>query len=223
MGRRLGYAVAAGSLVVVAACSNGAEAPTSSTRPTTTYEQPDVGAPSGSVEAPLPAATGNTEDNCNSIRAVRPGAYFNESYRDNIDDQLDTMRVAFSPNANADIDSDFLPWLAMSHAMEDDPEYADAMTRAYATISANPDNPLSSTDILRMNVPPPELCAPQRLTDAASRKQLQETRQVSGAVAKGLLNHLGEQGSRAARSAYEYLLQQWQKFDQALERQLQSS
>lgn len=131
------------------------------------------------------------------------------------------MRVALSPNANTDINSDFIPWVAMSHAMEDDPEYSEAMARAYDTLKQNPATSLTADELLSWRIASPPTCAPQRLTDAASRKNLQETEKVSGGVFHGLMSHLGGQTSRVFKPFIDEMQQQWQEFDQKLQRELQ--
>ena len=231
MRRRLAYGAAAGSLVLVAACTSGyphKEGPPVSAQNTSAYEQPSTTATTSqpvvtsSQETPTaaPSATETTPDNCNSVRAARIGAYFNESYKDHIDDQLRLMRVALTPNSNVDINSDFVSWVEFAHAMEDDPEYSDAMAQAYGILQANPAAPLTSSDVLAMRIAPPPTCAPQRLTDAASHKNLQETEQVSSAVANGLLDHLGQQSSRLTQLAVDGFKHTWQQFEQELQQEL---
>jgi hypothetical protein len=162
-------------------------------------------------------ATEKTPEDCNSVRAARIGAYFNESYKGHIDDQLRLMRVALAPNSNVDINSDFVSWVEFAHAMEDDPEYSAAMAQAYDVLSANPSASLTSNDVLAMKIAPPPTCAQQRLTDAASHKNLQETERVSSGVASGLLDHLGQQTSRLAQLTIDGFKHTWQQFDQDLQ------
>lgn len=232
MRRRVAYAAAAGGLVLVAACTSGyphKEGPPASTRATATYEQQSITpsqpavTPTQETSSPTPLASETEPDNCSSVRAARIGAYFNESYKSHIDDQLRLMRVALTPGSNVDINSDFVSWVEFAHAMEDDPEYSDAMARAYGVLRANPAAPLTSSDVLAMKIAPPPTCAPQRLTDEASHKNLQETEQVSGAVASGLLDHLGQQTSRLTQLAIDGFKHTWQQLDQQLQSELQGS
>lgn len=226
------YVVATGSLALAAACTthhNATETPPRANNTVTTTFSPNTPSPTAELsagpvvtptESPSPTTTSSLEK-CNSIRAARPGAYFNEGYKGHIDEQLHTMRVALSPNANTDINSDFVPWVAMSHAMEDDPEYSDAMARAYDMLKKDPSTPLTAETLLSWPIAPPPTCAPQRLTDAASRKNLLETREVSGAVFHGLMSHLGGQTARLFKPFVDEMQQQWQQFDKKLQHELQ--
>lgn len=202
---RLGGAIAA--LGLVAACQGTSVsspehtpsplavsglAPSSTTPPeasqTSLLPSPDI----------VNSGTPNLE-NCDSFRSVQPGYYFSKRYSTNIQDQLELLRVAFSPGSNVDIDQDAKTYVLMLHAMENDPEYADAMREARDVVAKNPARRITVDEFLRFPVIIPKECAPHRVSNTDSERELMETQDVALTVGHALLHHLQEQGSRAVK------------------------
>lgn len=198
---RLAGGVAAAALA--AACTGGSKATTTVATPDTRHSV------SPSVElSPSTAPSITQMADCNSIRAVRPKAYFNDAHLPAIAAQLDLIRLAVSPTGNVDIDDDGRTYVDLVHQMEEDPLYAEAMDQAYERIAEDPSDPLHAKGVRALHVPKPQFCARHTLTDAASHEQLVETREVAIGVGDGLLHHLEDQGSRAAHMFASLLRQQ---------------
>lgn len=209
---RLGIAVAA---VATAAACQGSSASLSPEKKVPSSQMPS----SESSTEPFVSAPADLED-CDSIRAVQPGEYFNKDYAEHIDEQLDLMRVAYSPNSNVDIDHDIIfRYIPMLHAMENDPMYASAMKRASVMLQNEPTLALSANEMLGWSIQSPDLCAPERLTDEESSKQLAITGDVGLSVGKALLQHLAEQGTRGATLLADYLTEKMDEFGDYLNKQ----
>ncbi|MFA5004083.1 MAG: hypothetical protein WC498_02285 [Candidatus Saccharimonadales bacterium] len=208
-------------VVVASGCQSESRTPEVSSSPHSTVEV-TTGVVTSTLPEPTPTVATSSPEACESIRAVRPNAYFNPSYRTHIDDQLRLIRLGLSPTGNVDIDNDGSSFVQLYHAMEEDPRYADAMQRAYDNTRANPTAVITSEEVLSYDVPQAELCAPQTLTDAASQRQLAETKTVVMGVGQGLLHHLGEQTTRGARAAFLFLQHQMQSMEQQLDKWLQN-
>lgn len=206
------YGATAAALALAAACQGAPAAP-------------DSAAPSaaGSRFSAQPSPTGTVtppSESCDSIRAVQPGDYFSRRYAPHIDEQLALLKVAYAKNSNVDLDHDLVfRYIPLLHAMENDPQYALAMRRAARIIKRDPDTSLSAGDLLQWDIPAPELCAPERLTDAASRQQLAITGEVGLDVGEALAGHLADQGTRGAKLLAAYLTHKMQEFGRYLQEQ----
>ncbi|HET7320758.1 MAG TPA: hypothetical protein VFI84_04220, partial [Candidatus Saccharimonadales bacterium] len=200
---RVGGAIAA--LGLVAACQGGAET-TARPSPSASFSNSPTALPSSefpSIASPantglVPSNSPNLE-NCDSFRSVQPGYYFNKRYSTNIQDQLELMHVAFSAGSNVDIDHDAKRYVLLLHAMENDPEYTDAMHEARDAVMKNPSRQITVNDFLHFPVIIPAECAPHRVSNADSERQLMETQDVALTVGHAMLHHLQEQGSRAVK------------------------
>ena len=208
---RMGGALSA--VALAAACSGSAGVNSETPQHT--------GLPSASPERfPSPSAS-EALSGCGSIRAVQPGGYFNKSYKDHIAGQLDLLRAAYSPDSNVDIDHDLVfRYLPMLHAMENDPMYATAIKRAAVRIKKDPKNNLSAGQLLTWDIPESTTCAPERISDLDSARQLAQTGDVGFEVGTALLSHLRDQASRGTHMLKIYLTGVMEAFDKHLDKKL---
>lgn len=212
-GRYLAVAGLLAGVAVPAACSPGQEGPAPPAAGTLAPASTATLAPESTVTL--------APDNCTSVGAEQPGQYFNERYRQQIAEQLQLLHIAYTPGSNVDISSDGVTYFELVHAMENDPEYSQAMFRAANTVKARPQTAISVQEFLGWPVKPPVLCAPQRISDADRRQELQETKTVAQDVGAALLGHLANQSSRAVQSFAHYLSGELQQFLDTLNSELQ--
>lgn len=199
---RFGGAIAA--LGLVAACQGTSVSNSEHSLPSSDIKPTPSSFASNSQSSVMPSPSGEAKttsgyENCDSFRSVQPGYYFNNRYRPHIQDQLELLHVAYSSGSNVDIDRDATTYVQMLHAMENDPEYAEAMERTNNIISRNPSQRISADQFLQLKVSIPAECAPHRITNMDSQKELQRTASVADELGNALLRHLQDQGSRAWR------------------------
>lgn len=215
--------LSAGSLMLAAACSANPTARDEAPPPMVTASisaRPSLEPTPLLSITPTPLASPEVIADCTSVRAVRPNAYYTADHQSAITQQLDLMRLALAPRGNVDIDDDGQTFIALSHQMEEDPNYATAMSEAYRRLSTKPDQSLNAAAVLNFSILPAQLCAPQTLTRAASIEQLNETKMVSRAVGSGLLRHLSAQTSRSGRLVFRALSHEIQLVDDRLTQEL---